>query len=288
VRHLSARALARYQQGMLRATKASRVAAHLSACPQCSGAHSGLEAISRLLASTPVPPMPGAVADRIHAALATEAAARTAAPRAGRRAHALRSSRPVVFSPLILRGLAATASIAVVATVGYVFATTALGPASAPSAPGGAGRQAAAAPSAVAPGLPRKLTYGITGQSAPALVTGADYTPANLASLVHRDVARLTANGRVRPAAPAPRAAHATAGTFNALSAVQLEGCLASIDHGRRVVLADVARYLGRPATIIVLKPILAAASVFDVVVVGPGCSRATADIITTTEVPMR
>src|SRR5712692_1259526 len=216
--HVGARALARYREGVLRARRAARVAAHLSACPQCSGAHSGLEAISRLLAGTPAPPMPDAVTERIHAALASEAAARTASaagsepgraemPRAGGRKHrAPRSSRRVVLSPLMLRGLAAAASIAVVAGVGYVFATTALGPAAGPTATGGAGRQARPAPSAAAPGSLRQLTYGAHGHTAPALATGANYTPVNLASLVHRDVANVTShtlNGGFGPVTPA-------------------------------------------------------------------------------------
>jgi hypothetical protein len=198
-----------------------------------------------------------------------------------------------VSSPLMLRGLAAAASVAVVAGVGYVFATNALGPASAPSANGGtgAGRHLAAAPSAATPGLPGKLDYGAAGLSAPALNTGANYTPANLAGLVHRDVANvksINASAGVQPASPAPTAAHErSAGLFNDLSADQLSGCLTGIYHGRRVVLADVARYLGQPATIIVLKPLVRTAPVFDVIVVGPGCSRGTADIIASIEVPV-
>ena len=194
-----------------------------------------------------------------------------------------------MLSPLMLRGLAAAASIAVVAGVGYVFATTALGPAAGPTATGGAGRQARPAPSAAAPGSLRQLTYGAHGHTAPALATGANYTPVNLASLVHRDVANVTShtlNGGFGPVTPAPRAAQPP-GLINGVSRTQLAGCLADVDHGRRVVLADVARYLGRPATIIVLKPLLAAASIFDIVVVGPACSRTVADIITSTEVPV-
>jgi hypothetical protein len=62
-----------------------------------------------------------------------------------------------------------------------------------------------------------------------------------------------------------------------------LAGCLANIASGRQVLLADVARYLGKPATIIVLKPVSGA---FDVIVVGLACTATKADVITRLSVP--
>lgn len=292
MRHVGVRALARYREGVLRAGKTARVTAHLATCPQCSGVHSGLEAVSRLLATPPSPPMPDAVADRIHAALAAEAATRpvpvsaTAPPTAGRHGRTVRSARPSVFSPLMLRGLAAAASIAVVVGVGFLFATNALGPTASSSAPtAGSGRASPAHAGLPAFGPQRRLPYGTPQHTALALATGANYTPTNLESLVHRDLAKLAEFAISAPHTPEPSAAGAT-GLINGTSATRLAGCLADVDHGRQVLVADVARYLGRPATIIVLKPLLAAASFFDVVVVGPGCSSTTPDIITSIDVP--
>jgi hypothetical protein len=56
---------------------------------------------------------------------------------------------------------------------------------------------------------------------------------------------------------------------------------------GRRVLLVDVARFLGRPAEIVVLKS-LTAANVFDVGIVGVGCSASNLDIIRMLRIPVR
>ena len=69
------------------------------------------------------------------------------------------------------------------------------------------------------------------------------------------------------------------------VSLSELAGCLDRVSAGRRVLLADVARYLGRPATIIVLQP-LTAAGVFDVTIVGLTCSASNPDVISRTTVP--
>jgi len=66
-----------------------------------------------------------------------------------------------------------------------------------------------------------------------------------------------------------------------------LEGCLSVMSRGRRVLLVDVARFLGRPATIVVLKS-LTAANVFDVGIVGIGCSASNLDIIQMLTIPVR
>ncbi len=64
-----------------------------------------------------------------------------------------------------------------------------------------------------------------------------------------------------------------------------LVACLTRLAAGRTIVVADVARYLGTPATIVVLKS-LNDARVLDVDVVGLTCSAAKPDIIAELTVP--
>ena len=70
---------------------------------------------------------------------------------------------------------------------------------------------------------------------------------------------------------------------LNGFAIPQLGGCLTKIAAGRKVLLADVARYLGTPAAIIILQS--PTASAYDVVVVGLACSSSGSDIIAKSEV---
>jgi hypothetical protein len=73
--------------------------------------------------------------------------------------------------------------------------------------------------------------------------------------------------------------------SIGGVSLSRLEGCLNRVAAGRTVLLANVARYIGNPATIIVLKS-LTAADVFDVTIVGLSCSASSSDVISRTTVP--
>ena len=73
--------------------------------------------------------------------------------------------------------------------------------------------------------------------------------------------------------------------TVGGVSLSELEGCLNRVAAGRKVMLADVARYLGNPATIIILRS-LTAADVFDVTIVGLACSASDSDVISRATVP--
>lgn len=140
--HLDAETVADFREDLLSGRKAARVAAHLSACPQCAEVDAQLAAVTTALAAAPTPPVPPSLAARLNAALAAEIAARAgeaaartagtaalttaraaeaagsaAAPRhtAGRRRGAGRW-----FSPLSLRLVAATAAVVLLAGGGYV------------------------------------------------------------------------------------------------------------------------------------------------------------------------
>jgi hypothetical protein len=65
----------------------------------------------------------------------------------------------------------------------------------------------------------------------------------------------------------------------------RLEGCLSRVDAGRTVLLAAIARFVGRPATIIVLRP-AKSAGILDVLVVGIKCSASVADVIFQITIP--
>ncbi len=77
-RHVSAEVLALLREGEVRARKAGRITAHLSACPECAGIDSDLAAVPAMLAAVPLPPMPDTIAERLQVAIASEATARAA------------------------------------------------------------------------------------------------------------------------------------------------------------------------------------------------------------------
>lgn len=132
-RHVSAEVLALYREGAVSARKAAGIASHLSGCPQCEGIDGDLANVSVVLAATSAPPMPDVLAVRIETAIARESAVRAAASpaqvtstarelipgrpdlpeRGGRGARRFRM--PSWSSPLLLRSLAATGAVAVIA-----------------------------------------------------------------------------------------------------------------------------------------------------------------------------
>ena len=72
--HVDGETMAAFREGLLPARKATRIAAHLSSCPRCAEVDAQLAAVTAILASTPVPPMPASLAARLDAALAAEVA----------------------------------------------------------------------------------------------------------------------------------------------------------------------------------------------------------------------
>src|SRR5215471_7572107 len=72
--HPGSETIAAFREGVLPARKAARIAAHLRECPRCAEADAQLAAVTAILASTPAPPMPASLAERLDAALATEIA----------------------------------------------------------------------------------------------------------------------------------------------------------------------------------------------------------------------
>ena len=118
-----------------------------------------------------------------------------------------------------------------------------------------------------------------------ALASDYNYTPSNLPGQVRKEVASSatfgTMYGQPEHATPSTTQPQQTVGV---MSIPQMEGCMTRVAAGSTVLLADVARYLGTPAMIIVLK----AATSFDVLVEGITCSASRADTIRRLTVPER
>jgi len=216
-------------------------------------------------------------------------------PRRGRKSRRFRM--PHWSSPLVLRGLAAAGAVVIVAGAGVLFirghATTAGG------SGGAAGRSTAekhagSVPAPLVSGSnadysgrnrPVTMNYRLNGKvaTARALTTGRDYSRGNMARLVHKDVATAPVFGQNTPSGK--QRTQAAGAMFGGVRVVRLTGCLTRLATGRRILVADVARYLGRPATIVVLRS-SANARELDVVVVRLTCSRASPDIIAQVTIP--
>jgi hypothetical protein len=289
--HISTDELASYHAGAIAGVRGSQISAHLANCPSCAGVESQLGQVSALLASVPVPAMPEALTQRLRNALAVEAATRAARHAAAgarpvRRERHWRHRVPGWSSPVLLRSLAAVGAIAVVVGGGVFLAN--LGSSGSPSI---AARQANPARTKqryttmtpntsqpVASVLP--VSYRSAGHvfKTTVVVSDLSYTKADLAGGVRQRISSpLTVPGYVRSggfSTPATQPGSAA----EAVSPRRLAGCFSKVAAGREIFQAEVARYRGLPATIVILRPV---GNIFDVIVVGAACSAADADVIT-------
>jgi hypothetical protein len=116
------------------------------------------------------------------------------------------------------------------------------------------------------------VTPGLT-----VVASGTDYRPAQLKAQVAAVLARVIreeAGGFGKSASsPAPSGARA-----------RLSACVQVLARGQTPRLVDVARYDGRPATVIVVPG--ARGNRLRVLVVGPGCSAAATDLLASTTIP--
>jgi hypothetical protein len=296
--HVGAKTLARYRQGDLSQRRSSRIGAHLAGCARCRARSEDLAGVTELLASVRPPPMPEHLAARIQAALATEAAtqvtrsadkapagekAAAGAPTPAGTGPAANGRRPRPEAPghgrrprlarpgpaVALRAL--TAAAAVVILAGGIYGLTRLGASSTSSSAG----------SAAAPAVPAPASQSVPGGST-AIRSGTDYTPGNLSRQVAAQLARHGHSSAVAgPNAGAPGETHSPAaisGGRAAIPASVLAGCVNRIAAGERVLLVDVARYQGAPATVIVTPP--AAGGPEQISVVGTGCSASRSDLL--------
>jgi hypothetical protein len=292
-RHVRSGAIARFRAGDLRSRKSARIGAHLAQCARCAETSASLASVTTLLASTPAPPIPAHLSARISDALAAEAAQRIGAGRPaepGRRD--LPARKTAARRQPVLRVLAAAGAVVVVAGGGYALVSQLISPGTptAASRPAGAGQGAPArAPAglkyAAGGALGPQLHYRRKGRSDvfTPLATATNFTPAQLTAQVSDVIARAARHGgnipnsSAGPAAGEPTGNPVSPSQFEGLRAGTLEACVTRISAGSKVILVDVARYRGGPATVIVTAPPASARQIW---VVGPGCSASRSDIL--------
>ncbi len=312
-RHIDAMVLARFREGDLSQRKAARVSAHLARCARCAELGSELAGVTVLLASAAAPPIPEYLDARIRSTLAAESARRAAADAGtepGRRDLPARSHRarrgphvPRASSPAVLRTLAAAGAVAVLAGGGFALVRQ-LGSgqagntsSSVVAGPGGAAAPRAAGPAAEpdlrAPAFGPSLRYGSPGQQASfvPVLTATDFSPAALDAQVSTALSQVSGAhagtfGRSSTSAgrSSPRPSPSAGSRFGGIPLTELQACVTRIAAGHRVLLVDLARYQGRPATIIVTAPASPAAR--QAWVVGPACSGSRSDVLAHRAVP--
>jgi hypothetical protein len=198
---------------------------------------------------------------------------------------------PELRSPLAVRALAAAAAVVVIA--GGVYGAIQL--AGGQSGINGAASSAAAPAHAAIPGVGPPLRYTSAGRPADItpVSTSMNFTSRQLTSQVRsalnsgRSLHNLAPEASVqRSASAAPLTAAGGQGGvrsfFGGVSVTALQGCVQRISAGRQVLLVDVGRYQGRPATVIVVK----AGHGSRILVVGPQCSRSGSDVIARASLP--
>ena len=304
--HADAETLAAFREELLSRRKAARVSAHLAACSRCAGLDAQLTEVSALLTASTAPPMPDALTARIAAAIAAEAAARAATTadhavatadgtvavgaagggtgphdRAARPARPSRAPSGPGRARLALRVAAVTAAVVVVAGGGYgVARLLTANPESATSA--GAGNEAA--PAAGGHGAASEKTPGGLGapsaaRSAPTariVSSGTNYQPGQLKTQVSAVLTQHRAGASA--AAGFSQANQPTA------SAPPVPACVPHVTAGKRPLLVDLAKYRGRPATVIVIPG--ATSGTLRALVVAGRCPAATGRVLATTTFP--
>jgi hypothetical protein len=298
--HADAETLAAFREGLLSRRKAARVSAHLAACSRCAGLDAQLTEVSALLTTSTTPPMPDALTARIEAAIAAEAAARAAAAAdgtvaigaagagTGPRDRAAGPSRPTGGpgrSRLALRVAAVTAAVVVVAGGGYGVARLLTAN---PESSSSAGTGSAAAPAAGANGKAPRMSAGsirAPGSQAAAggspshplvVSSGTNYQPGQLEAQVS---ATLMRHGAHAATGPGPSPANQPAGSVPPMPA-----CVPHVTGGKRPLLVDLAKYQGRPATVIVIPG--ATPGTLRALVVAGGCTATTGRVVATTTFP--
>jgi hypothetical protein len=314
--HADAATLAAFREELLSRRRAAQVSAHLAACPRCAALDAQLAEVTVLLTHAAAPPMPDTVTARIEMALAAEAAARGPAPvtatggaagiaapgtagRGGTRgtagqdgARGAGNRRPGWagrgWSRPGLRVATVAATVAVIAGGGYTVAQLLSGS----PAVHGAAASSAGAPAARAKGTrPRMSPSGI--RSAPGnaafgavpgpvrvVSSGTNYQPAQLAA--QASTLLKTLGPKNSPVHPGPSLATPPNGYLAQFPGLQ--ACAAHIAGTQHALLADVARYRGHPAAIIILPAPPGGRS--KAVVVAPGCTATTSRVLATAFLP--
>ena len=290
--HVDTGVLAELSAGIITGRRAARIRAHLAGCQRCARVSTGLSGVSVLLASVPPPAMPTAVAGRLSAAIAEEAAARSGAPVTPVRLAGHEPSRPAgrasagrprnrLTGPVAVRASAAAAAVCLVAAGGYTIVQL--------TSPGGSGPALSAGVSGgtdkhgprTAPGLyhmaPAHQGGAIRSPAQPAfevVTSGIDYQPATLSAQVETELGRIGKIG----------ANTASGERIRHQPTAQQDQCVHAIMAGVLPTLVDAARYQGHPATIVALAS--GGGQSGQAWVVGPACSADQNDILAHVRLP--
>lgn len=195
----------------------------------------------------------------------------------------------VFSSPLMLRGLAAS-GVLVLLVGGGILVANQRGVGKVGSGAGPLGRPARVHSGAAAVGsiaaTPLRYRRGAEMVLTSAVMSRADYTKADLPAGIRQEVHDTAQIGTQSSMAPT-NAGRASQPQLGQATVGKLESCVSTVAASgpSAVLLVEIARYVGRPATIIVFKPINNA---FDVIVVGEACGPANQDIMTRLIVPTK
>jgi hypothetical protein len=311
-RHASPEELASLDADALRPRKAAKIAAHLKICVQCQQVNGELTGVSTLLATASVefPPMPEQLGVRIETALRAEATQRLssepATAESGRRDLPARASRPGShrrgwrlpgLSVGATRLVAAAGAIVIIGGGGYEVASHVGTQTGTSSSSGNAPN--AALPSALpaAPVNGPNVSYHQAGStrtiravrsdtnfvsSKLGLQAAAAVTSARRQGVVPMKVSHSNAAGSpdLTPSSSGPPVAGMDQ---NGPAGSQLDGCVANVAGDQNVLLVELAKYEGKPATIIVLSATANRSA--EVWVVNSACSAADKHVLTSLKI---
>jgi hypothetical protein len=294
-RHATIDQLASLAADALSPRKAARISAHVTRCDQCTHVTRQLDAVPVTLASAQYPPMPATLTIQIEAALRVEATQRLSAmpateggrgdlPARHRRGAARRGWHLPGLSVAATRLVAAAGALAIVAGGSYELASHASHGPTASSVAGSAAAPATGQQMSLGP----RVTYGQPGalHTINAVQSSSNFLPAKLTTqavaAIHAAKAKHISASQPTFSSPgASRAQSSSSGVSAAPSsgiASRLAACINLIAPGRTVLLVDIAKFDGKPATIIVIASL--AASPAEAWVVGSTCSAASKDIL--------
>jgi hypothetical protein len=288
--HLDADGLAEYRAGLITGRRSRAIAAHMAGCTQCTSLGERLAEVSALLAAAPVPALTDVVAGRLDRALAAAQAQRVPAERTGvlrrrqrgRHAVAGGSGKSGGSGGFLLRWVLAPAAAAIVLAAGGFGLSQLHGSSGtiassssvsrSESAAGGTGTGSTGNERMQAGGqLPGAASLG-PNHAGPAYEQGSrvfvvdsnvDYEPAVLGTQL---AAQLGARSSMRTVLASPSVA----------------ACVQRIADGSKPVLAEVARYRGSPATVVVVTE----RSGYLGKVAGSRCSNTDSDIVAMAVLP--
>jgi hypothetical protein len=137
------------------------------------------------------------------------------------------------------------------------------------------------------PGIPLKYKASGKTRTATVYTSSAQFTRGNIARGVRSRVVNGVSFPDAGPALPVPTGTHRSdvpqphkVGTVNV---GQIEGCLSAVAPVNGVLVVEIAHYGGKPAIIVVGKPV---AKAYQVTVTGLACSASRPDVLARIAVP--